>query len=257
MALSGGDRRRAATTSVVDALPSDAGRQRVGDDAALQQDGRRGRRRVGRGDRVDHAAAGERDRARGVEVVEPRGERRRGDGIGRRSGDDRSRSVSTSVSAGAMTAKVMSSDPSAPTVAWTRARAGAHAREDTGGGVDRRGGVGGEPGDRVPTLSPSLSSGRAESWIDSPTSTVSGPATRTSMPTTPASPSSSPLQPSSGGRDQQAEADAFTSSPGPGCWRCRAGRSRRGGPSDRRRVPWAAAPGRRAGGRPPAARRPA
>ena len=91
--------------------------------------------RVGRRERVDHAAAGERDRARGVEVVEPRGEWRRRDGAGRQRDDGVA--GSTSVSAGSMTAKVMSSEPSAPTVAWTRALAGAHAREDAGGGVDR------------------------------------------------------------------------------------------------------------------------
>src|SRR6476661_2467191 len=100
-----------------------------------------------------------------------------------------------SVPARGTMAKVMRLEPSDPTVACIRAVPTLKPlRTPVAGSIVAVGSTETQA-TAAAALSPFLSSGLALSWIDSPTSRLSGPGTWTSMPTTPAWPSSSPLHP--------------------------------------------------------------
>src|SRR5689334_20733043 len=161
-----------------------------------------------------------------------------------------------SVSARGTMAKLMRLEPSEPTVAWIRAVPTLNPVSTPVDGSMEAVGSTDTQVTAADALSPFLSSGRAPSWMDSPTSRVSGPGTCTSIPTTPACPSSRLLQPATRSGRSQASA-RLTATPEPGCPRCRAARSPRAGSTARRRAPWAGAREKPAGARRPAARRPA
>ena len=95
----------------------------------------------------------------------------------------------TSVSAAGTTAKVMRLEPSEPTVACTRALPGLTPVSTPVAASTVAVGSTETQVTAAAALSPFLSSGLAPSWMDSPTSMLSGPGTRTSIPTTPAWPS--------------------------------------------------------------------